>query len=56
MILYAGEEFQSLQAVDAEFLEEIIFWREAAWGEFEVRCCEIQHFLRGLFQGGHDDS
>ena len=54
MVFDAREEFEGLQGVDAKFFEEIVFGRECAGREFEVRGGEIQHFLGGLLESGHD--
>jgi hypothetical protein len=54
VIFDAGEKLESLQAVDTEFLEEVVVGRKSASGKLEVRSGEIQYFLSGLFEGRHD--
>src|SRR5882762_616702 len=54
VIFDAREEFQSLQAVDAQLLEKVVLRRKSSRGQFEMRSSQIQHFPSGLFQCWHD--
>src|SRR6266446_6631367 len=50
MIFQARKHFQSLQAVDAEFLEKIVIRGERTRWQLKMLRRQIQDFLRGLFQ------
>src|SRR5258705_8010320 len=56
MIFEAGEHFECLQAVDAEFLVEIVVGTKGARGDFELHGCKLKDLLRGLFDGAHTHS
>jgi hypothetical protein len=56
VIFYAGKELESLQTVYAELFEEIVLGCERACWKLEMRCGEVQHFLRGLLESGHDNA
>ena len=53
VIFESREQFQSLQAVDPQFLEEIIIGLKRGARNLEVRGGEIQNFIRCLFEGFH---
>src|SRR2546430_13016577 len=48
MLLHAGEQTERLQAVDAEFFEEVIVWRQALPWDFKLRGCQLQNFIQSL--------
>lgn len=53
VIFEAAEEFEGLQAVDAELLEEVVVGRERTGGNLEMLGSEVQHFLRSLVDRAH---
>ena len=53
MIFQAAEEFEGLQAVDAEFFKEVVIGREGAGGNLEMLGGEGQHLLSGLVDRAH---
>jgi hypothetical protein len=42
-----------LQAVDAKLFEEVIFGGERARGQLKMPHCQVEHFLRSLFERAH---
>ena len=54
MILEAREQLESLQAVDTQFLEEIIIGMKFRARDFEVRRSEIQDLIGCLFNRLHN--
>ncbi len=53
VIFKAGEQFERLQAVDAELLIEIIARAKLGARKFEMSGGEVQDFVRGLFDCVH---
>jgi hypothetical protein len=53
VVFEAAEEFEGLQAVDAEFFEEVVAGRERIGGNLEMLGGEVQHFLSGLVDRAH---
>jgi hypothetical protein len=56
MIFETREHFESLEAVDAEFLVKIVVGHEGARRDFELLGGEFEDLLRGLFDGAHTHS
>lgn len=54
VIFKAREEFKRLQAVDPEFLVEIVAGLKLGTRDFEMGCRKIQDFVRGLFDCFHN--
>src|SRR6476620_8899781 len=54
MIFEPCEQFERLQAVDSQFIVEIVAGLKFGAREFEMRSREIQNFIRGLFNCFHD--
>src|SRR5712691_9236730 len=53
MIFEARKHLESLQAVNAELLEEIVSRRERSRGQLKMLCSQVEDFLCGLFQRAH---
>src|ERR1017187_8748157 len=53
MILQPGQKVESLQAVNAQCLEEIVVRRELFARHLEVGSCQGQDFVQGLVRGSH---
>jgi hypothetical protein len=53
MIFEAREHFESLEAIDAELFVEIVVGYEGTRWDLELLGCEVEDFLRGLFDGAH---
>src|SRR5579871_6247049 len=53
MILDAAQEFERLQAVDAELFEEVVIRRERARRHVEMLRGQVEYLLRGLVNGAH---
>jgi hypothetical protein len=54
VVFEAREQFEGLQAVDIEFLVEIVARLEVCPPDFEVVRRQIQDFLGCLFEGFHE--
>jgi hypothetical protein len=54
MMLQPGEEIQSLQAVNAQRLEEVFIGREFFARDFKVRCGESEYFVESLVVCSHN--
>src|SRR6266851_2566164 len=50
VIFKAGEQFERLQAVDAELLVEIDVWLQFGARDFEMRGGKSKDLIRGFFQ------
>jgi hypothetical protein len=55
VIFEAAEEFEGLQAVDAELFEEVVVGREGVGWNLEMLGGEGQHLLGGLVDGAHGE-
>src|SRR5512146_3036338 len=53
MVLQAGEQFQSLQAVNAQLLEEVVVGRQLFPRHFEVSGRQDQNFVESLLGSAH---
>jgi hypothetical protein len=53
MIFQPAKELQGLQAIDAQFAEEIVIRRKRTGGHVEVFCGEIEDLLSRLLDGAH---
>jgi hypothetical protein len=54
MIFQASEQFERLQAVDAELLVKIVCRREVIAWVFKMGRRKIQDFVGGLLNSSHD--
>jgi hypothetical protein len=53
MLLDAGEHFEGLQAIDSEFLEKVIVWRERFPRHLKLRGREVEYLVGRLVEGWH---
>ena len=53
VIFQAAQEFEGLQAVDAELFEEVVVGRERAYRHIEVLRRKFEDLLRCLINGSH---